>query len=469
MSGVQIFSKKTNQEVIDLTAATDADRANFVAEKTRVANREQDVDASLSSIISTASADKAELKADLVSAEGRFDASLNSLDAKVDANKSSVDASLNSVGTRVGVLEQKVGDDLVSTVNSVLSEEIIQQTLDAYLATDSELSAEVSNAVNQRIQGDDTIKQKHDRLVDVLFEGLTFEGTNKRALQFNPERPPLLISSNIPLKIFNPNDFEEFVIGTRPNEDLSGVMVRAHFTLPDDLEVEYLADDGSYLPLVDVYGPEGGFPLGNINSQFRAKGAVGEYLITIEFKDLDGNVLREVKYDISVKDYTGYTNLIPDVDASGNALTQGIKGEFTFEFTTGDATQYDVYSITNKFSEDEEAVVSITDASGTSLDLVNVLKHPSGASLLNQNTLSVYITESLIVKFQNGLLGNEPSAVLTLEPNSTYTFKAITTYNDVSAPNNTTNPIDIALKLEGDDGVAVSPFEYKSFVEEGSA
>lgn len=466
MSGIQIFSKKTNQEVIDLTTGTDADRAKFVAEKARVANREQDVDASLGAIISTASADKAELKADISLAEANGLALVNSLEAKVDDNKSSVDASLNSVGTRVGVLEQKVGDDLVNTVNSVLSEEIIQQTLDAYLATDSELSTEVSNAVNQRIQGDDTIKNKFDNLVDVLFEGFTIEGVRKGALQFNPERPPLGVVSNLRFKIFNPNEFEDFIIGTRPTEEVSGVMVRAHFTLPDGLEVEYLADDGSYLPLVDVYGPEGGFPLDNINSQFRAKGAVGEYVIAVEFKDLDGNVLREVKYDISVRDYTGYTNLIPDVDASGNPITEGIKGEFTFEFTTGDATQYDVYSITNKFSEDEEALVSITDASGTSLDLVNVLKHPSGASLLSQSTLGIYITDSLIVKFQNGLLGNEPSAVLTLEPNSTYTIKANTTYNDVSSP---TNPIDVALKLEGDDGVAVSPFEYKSFVEEGSA
>src|SRR5690606_37925367 len=102
---------------------------------------------------------------------------------------------------------------------------------------------------------------------------------------------PMEITANLPeFKVGEP---ETFTIGTVAHDD-AGKMVRAHFTLPDDVTIEYQeGGQGHWIPLTDVFGPAAGFPLGNITTQFRGTFAkAGTYNVTVEFRLVsDGTVL----------------------------------------------------------------------------------------------------------------------------------------------------------------------------------
>jgi len=239
MSSTQIYSKKTNAELIALTADVVSNRsdfdarvtavdavisefqsdytdhlANFDAEKLyRNAQKEQ-LDASLSAIEAQAVADKSELtslidteKARVALREGAVDVSFSAVVAKAEADKAeligsiatekatlqaNIDALASSssgasgaLTSRVDTLEAKVITNLGETVKSVLTDEIVGTTLNAFLARDDELSTAVNNAVADRVNADTAIKAKFDALVDTLFEGLTFEGVTKASLKFS--------------------------------------------------------------------------------------------------------------------------------------------------------------------------------------------------------------------------------------------------------------------------------------------
>jgi hypothetical protein len=105
------------------------------------------------------------------------------------------------------------------------------------------------------------------------------------------EYVPMEITADLPE--FTAGVPQTFTIGTIANDD-AGRMVRAHFTLPEGVTVEYQeGGEGEWIPLVDVFGPAEGFPLGDITTTFRGTfAAAGDYTATVVFKEVGtGEVL----------------------------------------------------------------------------------------------------------------------------------------------------------------------------------
>jgi len=212
----QIYSKKTNAELIALTADVVAHKAEYDArevvvdaslnamvaqsgadkaeidaslnaivasadaEKARVALRESAVDASFNAVASQAVADKAELVGSIATEKA-------TLQANIDALAVSSTGASGALTSRVNDLEAKVGADLTATINTALSDGVVQATLDGFLAKDTELASALTTAIGERTSADDAIKAKFDLLVDTLFEGLTFEGVEKASLKFGSD------------------------------------------------------------------------------------------------------------------------------------------------------------------------------------------------------------------------------------------------------------------------------------------
>jgi len=224
MSSTQIYSKKTNAELISLTSDVVANKALYDARVIAVDASLNDVrqeaienlsqlefyfegkhsiiDASFSAVEAQAVADKAEVialvdaeKARIALRESAVDASLSAVDAKIDTEKAELQANIDALASsssgasgaltsRVDDLEAKVGADLTATINTALSDGVVQATLDGFLAKDTELASALTTAIGERTSADDAIKAKFNSLVDTLFEGLTFEGVAKADLQF---------------------------------------------------------------------------------------------------------------------------------------------------------------------------------------------------------------------------------------------------------------------------------------------
>ena len=191
---VTIVSKKTNADVVSLTADVVANKAEYDARVTAV-------DASLSSIVAEAESNRLQAVSDLSDLETflenkmdanqvAHDASLSAvdtrLDAKIDALASSTSGDSGALTSRINELERKTGADLKDTVNSVLTEEVVKTTLDSFLAKDEELTSAVNNAVAERVNMDNDIKAKFDLLVSKLFEGLEISGVTQAELSFGP-------------------------------------------------------------------------------------------------------------------------------------------------------------------------------------------------------------------------------------------------------------------------------------------
>ncbi len=87
-----------------------------------------------------------------------------------------------------------------------------------------------------------------------------------------------------------------FTIGTVANDDAYR-MVRAYFTLPEGVTLEYQeGGTGPWIGLEGAFGPAAGFPLGNITTTFRGTvAAAGTYDVTVLFKELSGAVVGSKK------------------------------------------------------------------------------------------------------------------------------------------------------------------------------
>jgi len=102
---------------------------------------------------------------------------------------------------------------------------------------------------------------------------------------------PMSITSNIPDPVTQ-NEPTLITIGTVAN-DFEGSMVRAHFTKPASITLEYQeGGQGDWIPLTNVFGPISGFPLDDITTQFRlTASAVGSFQTNVEFKRVSDNVV----------------------------------------------------------------------------------------------------------------------------------------------------------------------------------
>jgi len=429
-----------------------ADKAEVVAlidaEKLRV-------DDAVAAVESQAAADKAEVIA-LVETEK------SALQTSIDTLAASSSGVAGGLSSRVDELETKVGADLALTINSALSNGVVQATLDTFLANDEELALKLTDALTERTSADDAIKSKFDFLVAKLFEGLNFQGVTQAELSFgasqvvapgNPQPSPtnMEIFTNLSTG-YQATQLYSFILSTVANTD-AGKMVRAHFNIPTGVQIQYEAEDGTgYIPLVDVFGSEAGFSLGDNTFNFTIVADAGDYSMTVEYKEVQtdlvvGGIVLAFTM-VEPVDISDFTNLIPDVKPSGEVLIDGANGTYEFEFTTGTDMSYDMFALSNSFAAGEEAVLKIEKADGTVLNLSNVIAFEG-------DYLSVVNDE---LKFKNGLNG-EKVGVITLEAQTVYKIVSSSSYNDVSQSQ---NGIDIGIKLMSASGVL--PLTYLTHV-----
>lgn len=123
-------------------------------------------------------------------------------------------------------------------------------------------------------------------------------------------------------------------------------------------------------------------------------------------------------------------SIIPDVDSEGEPLEigGGLK-VYTWEFVTGEATQYDLYAATNDFVVgDNERIFTMYFAND--FNETNILD-PTNFFSKNQEQIGMsLVNDEYVITFSNSMSGESPQAEITLNTNSTYNFKISTTFND---------------------------------------
>lgn len=118
-------------------------------------------------------------RAAAVSAEASARASdVATLTAAIEAVEGGASGDTAALTARVADLEAEVGENLKDTINSHLDDAVIQTTLDAYLATDSDLSGAVATAVADRITNADDIKTKVNAFIAKFFDAFVIEGVS---------------------------------------------------------------------------------------------------------------------------------------------------------------------------------------------------------------------------------------------------------------------------------------------------
>ena len=114
------------------------------------------------------------------------------------------------------------------------------------------------------------------------------------------------------MPMFTVGQQNEFTVASVANDDY-GRMVRAHFVIPEDLEMEleYQEQDpsnpkfGEWLPITGkAFGPSTGFPLIDATSKFRATFFMpGTFNVAIKFKDVEtGEVLAMQTVPLVIED-----------------------------------------------------------------------------------------------------------------------------------------------------------------------
>jgi hypothetical protein len=131
---------------------------------------------------------------------------------------------------------------------------------------------------------------------------------------------PMTISTDLPASITVGSEIP-FTVSTVANDD-AGKIVLAHFTIPSGVSVTYLAPDGNYYPLTNVFGPASGFPVTTTTSSFKATfSTIGNETVTVDFQTLDGNSV--AKQDLMTTVVAPADTTAPTAIAaiSGNTIT----------------------------------------------------------------------------------------------------------------------------------------------------
>jgi len=175
------------------------------------------------------------------------------------------------------------------------------------------------------------------------------------------EAVPMTITADVPE--FTVGVPDTFTVGTIANSD-AGKMVRAHFTIPDGVTVEYQeGGTGDWLPLEDVFGPTDGFPLGDITTTFRGTFAdAGSKTVTVEFRTVDGDELLGSKDITAIAAEAAPTITMTDVPAN---------------VTTEAAVAEDENGLIAEFTETDRTPIAVTLTKG-SADYSNVRVEVTG-------------------------------------------------------------------------------------------
>jgi hypothetical protein len=168
-------------------------------------------------------------------------------------------------------------------------------------------------------------------LVDLdAGEALVTETVEITAIEY----VPMAVSSEVPT--FKVGKWQEYTVSTVANDD-AGRMVRAYFTLPSEATVEYLEqnpehpDYGKWLPLGNVFGPAGGFPVTDATSKFRAVfSEAGTYTVTVEFKEVGtGEVVATHELEVTVEEPVKLELTEPvSHDAEAKTIVYSFNAEF---------------------------------------------------------------------------------------------------------------------------------------------
>ncbi len=107
---------------------------------------------------------------------------------------------------------------------------------------------------------------------------------------------PMAVTADLPE--FFAGEPQTFMLTTTAHDD-AGKKVRAYFTMPSDVTLEYLDEDtGGWLPLTDAYGPPAGFAAADADYTFRATvSGIGMKAIEVQFVEVGtGAVLADERF-----------------------------------------------------------------------------------------------------------------------------------------------------------------------------
>lgn len=126
------------------------------------------------------------------------------------------------------------------------------------------------------------------------------------------------------------------------------------------------------------------------------------------------------------------TSIIPDTDPSGNPILVGFGEQiYTWEFSTGAGTQYELYASTNSVVVgDDEKIIKMYLANDFN---ETTILDPTMFFSVNQNEITMNLPEGesdYVINFQNSMTGQSPQAEITLQENTVFRFKVITQFND---------------------------------------
>jgi len=102
---------------------------------------------------------------------------------KTQQDLNDINAVANDAITRLGAVENELANNIGAKVNEILNDAYIRTTLDTFLASDDELTQALTDAIQARANLHDSVKQKYNRLVQVLYEGLDIQGIAQHELE----------------------------------------------------------------------------------------------------------------------------------------------------------------------------------------------------------------------------------------------------------------------------------------------
>lgn len=152
-------------------------------------------------------------------------------------------------------------------------------------------------------------------------------------------------------------------------------------------------------------------------------------------------------------------SIIPDVNPAGDPILTDQSGfsVYTWGFTTGNGTLYDLFSLTNSFTTgDDEKITTLYVASDT--NQTNLLLN---GIFVSTGGITVNDADGELLFAPNMADSTNPQGNITLQPNTSFEFKVTTTFNDNDAG---AGGPDIQLAIVERDSGDVKPLQYLDVV-----
>jgi hypothetical protein len=248
-----------------------------------------DVDSHFTTMQSDVDAQIQTSQTSLISTIGGVEENLNT---KIDTTKTELTAQIGSATTTAATDLDTVKTDLESQMNTTKTDlasqiDSVQSELNTKIeTTESNLSSQISD-VSSDLSGEESARTTNDSTINDTLQAMLMRLSAIEDRVSNAYIKPSMQYVVPADQVVG--ETREFSVSTIAN-DAAGKMVRAYFQIPAEASVEYLEQDGNWYPLPDSYGPETGFPLSDLTSQFRSTfSAAGTYNVVIEYRDVITN------------------------------------------------------------------------------------------------------------------------------------------------------------------------------------